>query len=94
MNAPLIEGQEGNVKVIADRFRQMADKLELNGLSDFGGAFVVVPPVHSDGGDAIETLILDSQQDPAQFWSILKTKAEIVLSQMADKQRQGQAFRR
>lgn len=75
------------------RFRAMADAIERNdGTSDFGGCFVIVPP--AEGGDPIETLILDSKQDLAQFWNAVITKCQIMLADVEQKQRQGSAFRR
>ena len=73
-------------------FRAMADRLDHNVDSAFGGCFVVVPP--TDGGDPIETLILDSKQDAAQFWMLLKTKCDIALGELDAKQRQASTFGR
>ena len=70
----------------------MATAIELNAGGTFGGAFVVIPP--PEAGDPIETLILDSKQDPAQFWTLLKTKCDIELGLLDQKQRVGQAFGR
>ena len=61
-------------KELADRFRAMATSIELNGVSTFGGAFVIIPP--ENGGDPLHTLVLDTKQDAAQFWILLKSKAE------------------
>ena len=72
------------------RFRSMADAIERNEGASFGGAFVIIPP--QDGGDPIETLILDNKQDPAQFWSMLKTKADIMLAELDQAQRNVAAF--
>ena len=88
---PLIENQQANIETLAQQFLDMAARLKLNGDKNFGGAFVVVPP---SGGDPIQTLILDGKQDPAQFWAILKTKAEMALAGLDEQQRNQQAFRR
>lgn len=72
---------------IAARFRAMADAIELNKDGPFGGAFVVVPP--ADGGDVLETLILDNRQDPGQFWLFLKTKSETEVNAVDQKARAG-----
>ena len=74
------------------RFRAMADAMELNPRGNFGGAFVVVPP--PEAGEPVETLILDSKQDPAQFWNLLMTKCQIMLAELDTKQRANQAFGR
>ena len=76
----------------SDRFRQMGTRLDTNSQEAVGGAFVVVPP--ENGGDPIETLILDSKQDAAQFWMLLKTKCDIALGELDAKQRQASTFGR
>ena len=74
------------------RFRAMADSIERNEGGSFGGAFVIIPP--EGGGDPIETLILDSKQDLAQFWNAVITKCQIMLPDVEQKQRAGQGFGR
>lgn len=76
----------------ADRFRKMAERLDHNAAAGFGGCFLIVPP--ADGGEAIETLILDERQNAAQFWVLLKTKCEDEIIRLDQANRQGQAFRR
>lgn len=73
-------------------FQAMVDQMKLNGNGPFGGAFVVVPP--RNGGDPVQTLILDAAQQPAQFWSILKTRCDIELQRIDELARNQQAFRR
>ena len=87
----LIEGQKTDPESLAKELRDMADRLVLNGPDSFGGCFVVLPPM---GGEPIKTLILDSKQDPAQFWSILKTKAEMALMGLDEISRNQQGYRR
>ena len=72
------------------RFRAMADAIERNIEGSFGGAFVVVPP--PEAGEPLETLILDTKQDPAQFWMLLKTKCDLELATLDNKQRQQSSF--
>ena len=74
------------------RFRAMAEAIERNEGGSFGGCFVIIPP--DDGGEPIETLILDSKQDLAQFWNAVITKCQIMLADVEQKQRAGQAFGR
>ena len=76
----------------AERFLAMAETIKRNAEGSFGGAFVIVPP--AEGGAVVETLILDSKQDPAQFWNLLMTKCQINLAELDQKQRTGQAFGR
>lgn len=58
-------------------FTKMAEAIERNKDGAFGGAFVIVPPE----GAAVEVLILDPKQDPAQFWAGIETKAQIEKSE-------------
>lgn len=76
---------------VAKQFHAMADRVTHNVGSGFGGCFVIVPP--KDGGATIETLILDSNQDAAQFWTLLQTKCQTQIA-LLDQAQRGQAFRR
>lgn len=73
-----------------DKFTKMAAQLDRNSDGAFGGAFVVIPP--KEGGDTLETLILDSRQDATQFWILLKTKCETEIALLDQKQRSTGAF--
>lgn len=84
MSEPLIERPE---QVTSKPFKEMAEAIEHNAEQGFGGAVVVVPP--SSGGDPISILILDSQGDPAQFWSTIQTRISIVLDTLKDRSRPG-----
>jgi hypothetical protein len=75
----------------AGPFDRMAARIRLNSdQGGFGGAFVVVTP----DGVAQEVLLLDNAQNPAIFWSIIKTRAEIAVAEIEDAQRQGGGFGR
>lgn len=89
MTEPLIQGST-DIKQLAAELREMADRMELNANASFGGAFVIIPPA---GGEVIKTLIIDSKQDPAQYWSIIKTKADMALMGLDEQQRNTRAFR-
>lgn len=67
----------------ADRLRAMADALDRNPGGPFGGVAVIVPP--DNGGEALELLILDSQKDPAQFWSTVVTRASLMVQDLQQK---------
>lgn len=71
----------------------MADAIERNSEGNFGGAFVVIPP-SAEAGEPIETLILDAKQDAAQFWMLLKTKCDLELAALDQKQRTNATFGR
>lgn len=81
-----------NVHELLKRFNNMADRMSLNGNDSFGGAFVIIPPI--GGGEPIETLILDSKQDLAQFWNAVITKCQIMLAKVEQDQRQQGTFGR
>lgn len=76
----------------ADRFANMAKRIEHNTNSVFGGAFVICVP----GGnvDPLEALILDSKGDPAQFLMVLQAKIQAVLAQIQDQERKMGGFGR
>lgn len=89
MSEPLILKVEN---AAADNFQAMADRIRHNADQKFGGAFVVVPP---DGqGDTLEVLILDTKMEPAQFWSTLKTKCDMALSELDTRARTVGAYGR
>lgn len=70
----------------ADVFREMASRIERNASEDFGGAAVIIPP----DGEAVEVLLLDSKRDASQFWSTVKTRVELALSEIQERERSGQ----
>ncbi len=76
----------------AERFRKMAARLDHNSADEFGGCFLIIPP--KDGGEVIETLILDSRQDPVQYWTLLKTKCETEIVRLDASGRVSTAFGR
>jgi len=79
-------------KEIADRFRKMADRIELNAEEPFGGCAMIVPP--GEGAAVIEMLKLDPASDPAIFWGEIKSKADQAVVDLQIQARQGMAFRR
>lgn len=76
----------------SERFAAMAERMNLNVGSTFGGSFVIVPP--PGGGEPMETLILDAQADPAQFLMWLSTKITTELEKLKDRERAGGFGRR
>ena len=74
---------------VHESFESMARKIVDNAGYSFGGAFVIVPP--KDGGEIIETLILDSKQDAAQFWILLQSKCQAQIAALDSANRQVQA---
>lgn len=74
----------------SDSFKKMAERIEHNAGSKFGGAAVVIPP--QNGGDPVELLILDEKGDPAQFWGTLLTRAQMEVSKIEERNRIAQGF--
>jgi ADP-ribose pyrophosphatase YjhB (NUDIX family) len=69
----------------------MASRIDLNALEDFSGAVVIVPP---GDGEAVEILLLKNAQNPAMFWSLVKTQAEIAIQELASAEAQAQGWAR
>lgn len=86
MSEPLIQDQNRPMEAVAALFDAMAARIRLNKDNSFGGAFVIIPP--DNGGEPIVTLILDDKQDPAQFYTLLKVKAEAQIVQIDQLARQ------
>jgi hypothetical protein len=64
-------------------FRRMAELIEHNDAKDFGGAFVIVPPL---GENAMVQLTLDPKQDVAHFFMLLQTKISQALEEIKQRE--------
>ncbi len=91
MSENLIAGQDTNLAALTKELRDMADRIEANGVAYFGGCFVVLPPL---GFDPLSALILDNKQDAAQFFGMLKTKCDIQLATIDEQQRNTRGYGR
>lgn len=87
----LIEGQGTDAAKLAQALRDMAARIEKNGSDSFGGCFVVLPP---QGYEGLSALILDTNQDAAQFFGLLQTKITLALAGIEEAQRNAQSFGR
>lgn len=76
-------------KEIADRFRKMADRIELNSDQPFAGAMLVIPP--GDEPTVIELLKLDPEPDASAFWAELNGRCADAVSKLTDASRNAQA---
>ena len=65
---------------------ELSAKVTLNAGNGFAGCFALVPPGE---GDVVTVLILDAGASPSVFWSLISTKAQIALSELADMEKQG-----
>lgn len=77
----------------AAEFRKMADQIERNADSKFGGAYVIIPPGDYDVGP-LSVLLIDSRQDAANFFNLLDWRTKTVLAEIDAKQRQMTGFGR
>lgn len=59
--------------------RRMAERIEKNHPDDFSGMFMIIPPV----GNGAELLLLDARKDPATFWSLVKSHAEMAIDELS-----------
>ncbi len=73
----------------SDKFRAMADSIDNNEGKPFGGAVVIIPP---GGGDAIEVLVLDSREDGLQFFSNIKTMADVAYNKLLQEEQQKRVY--
>jgi len=73
-------------------FRVMAEKIEHNQGSAFGGAIVILPP--AQGGDPVAYLSLDEAGDPVLFWSTVRTQVEQALEKLTKNSVVAQTFGR
>ena len=69
------------------RFHAMADRIDHNSASIFGGAAVIVPPNVTGNETPIELLMLDASADPATFLSTILSRIQVMLREIEDKQR-------
>ena len=74
----------------SDRFRQMADRIDHNKDSTFGGAAVIIPPLN--GGEPVVMLLLDEKGDPAQFWGTILTRAQMEVQKLQNQSQVQRAF--
>ena len=73
----------------SDHFRAMAEAIDLNIGKPFGGAVVIIPP----GDDVpIEMLILDSREDGLQFYTSIKTMADVAYRNLLEKEQSKKVF--
>jgi hypothetical protein len=83
---------EAQPPTLADRFRQMADRIDHNKDAGFGGACVIIPPVGV--GEPLEMLALDNRADAAQFFSNIVTRLNRMIEDSAAKDALAQGFGR
>lgn len=87
----LVEKPE-QVPTIAAAYDKMGELIRHNADQQFGGAFVITPPVNNDGsaGQALDALFI-SGNSAAMFWATLKTIVEQQLAEIDSVQLRGRA---
>lgn len=88
MNESLVPRQGYDAESLAATFDQMAVQIRLNKDGNFGGAFVLVPPVGF--GQPIDGLLLNSSNTALMFWANLKQVVDDTIRQLAEQQRMQQ----
>jgi hypothetical protein len=63
----------------AELFRAMADRLERNAATEFGGAFLIIPP--EDGGP-LDGAFVTTTPNPVVFWSSVQGQVEIAVQRL------------
>ena len=75
----------------AEPFTKMAERITHNEGATFGGACVIVPPGETT---PIEMYVLDSAQDPGQFWATILTRIQTAIHDSDQKKLANQGFGR
>lgn len=85
---------DGPVPEVADNatpFRAMAARIDLNLCEGFSGAACIVPP---GAGSTVELLLLRNTQDAVAFWSLIRTHADIAITELSRAEAEQQAWGR
>ena len=80
----------------SDRFRKMADRIDLNKDDGFGGACVIVPP-NGTGANPIEILIVlpaGGVGDLVQFFSMVSSRVQREVDEASTANQIAQGFGR
>jgi len=78
----------------SEPFTAMAEKIERNP-DDFGGAYVIVPPVI--GGEAVSSLTIrnsDPSSTAVHFWAMLQVEVKAMLDKLQEQERNTAGFGR
>lgn len=74
----------------AEPFQKMAESIRHNAEKSFGGALVILPP--GQNVSPTEMLLLDSRQDQAQFFGLVKSMAELALAEISLREQQQRGY--
>ena len=85
MTDPLIPQQGYDADALAAAFDAMAAKIRLNRADNFGGAFVLVPPIGV--GQPVDGMLINSANASMMFWLQLKMIVDDTIKQLTDQQR-------
>lgn len=67
--------------------RALADRLDANSGSEFGGAFIIIPP--GEQPDVIDSVFITTTPNPAVFWSSVSGQVELASARLAQTAQQG-----
>lgn len=85
MTEPLVQQGAYDAEAVAQLFDRMAARVRLNKDSEFGGAFVLVPP--TGFGDPVDSLLLNTPNASLMFWHHLKSICDQTIKTMEAQQR-------
>lgn len=72
----------------AQKFRDMADRIERNG-DEFAGAFLLVPPdVEGMPGEAVDGLLVTTKPSMASYWAAAQGQVDLAVATLQDGMRQ------
>lgn len=72
----------------AQKFREMADRIERNG-DEFAGCFLLIPPdVENLPGEAVDGLLVTTKPSIASFWAAAQGQVDLAVSTLQDGMRQ------
>ena len=73
----------------AQKFRDMADRIERNG-DEFAGAFLLISPdVEGVPGEALDGMLVNTRPSLAGFWSAAQGAVELEVARVQDAMRVG-----
>lgn len=71
----------------AQKFRDMADRIERNG-DEFAGAFLFIPPdVDGMPGEPVDGLLVTTKPSIAAFWAACQGQVDLAVATISDIER-------
>jgi len=77
-----------NGKDAAQKFREMADRIERNA-EEFAGGFLLIPPdVEGMPGEPVDGLLVTTKPAIASFWAAAQGQVDLAVATLQDGTRQ------